>query len=94
MKTLQKGQTTIEYVMLMAVVLVLVTTVLKSRAFQDYLGAEGEFFKAYKRIIEFSYRYGTEGNVDPHPDFTGEHPSYFGDGNTRFFGPLGEYPEN
>ena len=88
----QRGQTAVEYVLLLAVVATLVFAVIRNNAFQSYLGKEGEFFKKYKAVVEYSYRYGLGGEQDPSPDYTKLHPSYFEGGDTRFFGPLNAYP--
>jgi len=89
----QEGQAVVEYVLLLGVVLIMFLTVFRHPKFQQFLGKEGAFFKQYKLLLEYSYRYGLEGNTDPAPNYTNAHPSYFDGGDTRFFSNKTKYPE-
>ncbi len=89
-----QGQSTIEYVLLMGVVLTYMLVVFRSNVFQSFLGTEGKFFVRYKAFVEFTYRYPVSGFVDPAPDYQLTHPGYFQGGDTRFFGLESKYPGN
>ena len=93
----QKGQTLVEYILLIVVVVTLVMTFYKSSAFQKLFGEKGELGEKMKTQNEFSYRhafYKPEFPDNPREgkDIT-EHPSYRGTNreHTRFFGPKDEY---
>lgn len=89
------GQSTIEYVLLLSVVMLLVAVVLRSPLFADLLGEDSSFFKILKDRMEYSYRYthagvradsGVENIVDPK-----QHDSYAKNGLSRFAGAVDEY---
>lgn len=86
----QKGQSTVEYILLFVVVASLVNFVVKSQLFVDLLGENGQFAQTYKRRIEYSYRHGLGGDTPfSTPNYSsGTHDSY----NSRFFGPTDAYP--
>jgi len=84
----QKGQSTVEYVLLLALVMFLVSTVIRSPRFQEYFGENSAFFTMLKDRMEYSYRYTQLGNRagsgredinDPK-----NHDSYAKDGSSRF----------
>ena len=95
----QKGQTLVEYILLIVVVVTLVMTFYKSSAFQKLFGEQGELGKKMKTQNEFSYRHafykpGFPDNLREEKDIT-KHPSYKGDEEpTRFFGPKDPYGTN
>ena len=89
----QKGQTLVEYILLIVVVVTLVMTFYKSSAFQKLFGEKGELGEKMKTQNEFSYRHAFykpqfPDNLKGEKDIT-EHPSYRGTNRepTRFFGP-------
>ena len=91
-----KGQSTIEYVLLLVVFVSLATTVFKSQAFQDLFGENSTFFATVKNRVQFTYRHGIEGEKEDDNFDYGDaksHFSYFNeeDNKTRFFLPLGAY---
>jgi len=93
----QKGQTLVEYILLIVVAVSLVMTFYKSSAFQKLFGKDGDLGKKMKIQNEFSYRhafYKPKFNDIPIDtrDVT-KHPSYKGydDEPTRFFGPRNPY---
>lgn len=88
-----KGQSTVEYILLLGVVVVLVLGVIRSQGFQEVLGKEGTFFRAYKSILEFNYQHGFPGSRKNPIDYSGLHPSYSRPDGSRFFIPLEPYPE-
>ena len=94
----QEGQTAVEYILLMAVVVSLASTVFQSDIFQKNLGPEGEIFVFFRSYMENGYRHGFEYNKDFDYEFEdrdqGLHPTYFNykTSKSRFFSPLTRYP--
>lgn len=93
----QRGQTMVEYILLLVVAVSLVLTFYNSRAFQRLFGEQGEVAKNIKSESEFSYRHAfingrPEGDGAVVRDIT-QHPSYANPatGDTRFFGPRDPY---
>lgn len=82
-----KGQSTVEYILLLAVVLSLSLVVLKSDSFQNFFGKESNFFKAMKDRVEVSYRHAYVFPIeDDTTNYSTPHKSYAQDANTsRFF---------
>lgn len=96
----QRGQTVVEYILLLSVAVSLVLTFYRSTAFQKLFGENGELGKIMKTQTEFSYRHGYMRNRPPGGDISRTnrdisiHPSYSNlQGETRFFGPLSKYGE-
>ena len=95
----QRGQSTVEYIMLLAVVVALMTAVLKNDRLQDYIGKGGEFFRRHAEFISYTYRHGLPGRgmqrADDYQSYqTAEHPTYrTEDGKQKFVIPLKTYPE-
>ena len=85
-----KGQSTVEYILLLAVIISLVSFVFNSDAFKALFGENGQFANVYKRELEYSYRQGRFGRVRfQTPNYSsGQHDSY----NGRFFGAKDAYP--
>lgn len=88
-----QGQSTVEYILLLAVVISLFSVVFNSAAFQNLLGPEGSFFQATAAKIEFSYRNGYPGDVRFRaPNYSGlDSPTI---NRNRFFSPRDPYPGN
>ena len=91
-----KGQTTVEYIMLIAVVISLVAFVARSKIFTDYFGEEGEFSETFRSQFEYTYRHGLNGRKPYQPfDYSrSNHETYArpGGGASRFFGHAEAYP--
>jgi len=99
----EKGQTTVEYILLFAVVVSLVLTVYKSAAFRRLFGEQGEVGLKIKAQNEFSYRHAfhiSGSEREPVPDISRDnkditiHPSYVDSSSaneSRFFGPKEPY---
>lgn len=95
----QKGQTVVEYILLLAVSVSLVTTFYNSATFKKFFGSDGSIGKVYKVEAEWGYRHASmtgrgttpEGN-GPRPDIM-QHASYYNtvDPQTHFFGPSDPY---
>lgn len=101
----EKGQTTVEYILLFAVVVSLVVTVYNSAAFRRLFGEQGEIGLKIKAQNEFSYRHAFHiggASREAVPDIPRDnkditiHPSYVDSSNaneSRFFGPKEPYGE-
>jgi len=91
------GQSTVEYILLMAVITTLVAALYESDAFQDFFGENGKFAKAYREELQYNYRHALfgRGAIGTRVYGTAEHDSYSGVNGeaTRFFGPLDKYPK-
>lgn len=93
----QKGQSVVEYLLLMGVVVALSFTFFHSALFKSYFSGEGDVFTTFRKTLEYSYRNGLPG-MDQVPAGTYPqsyvHPSYVNQpaGMTRFFGPVNKYP--
>ncbi len=91
------GQSTVEYVLLLVVVMVFVNTVIRSETFQSFFGENSSFFNTMATGIARSYRYADVVNedeaIEESPSL--DHPSFTQDGgsNSRFFVIASEYPE-
>lgn len=81
----ENGQSAVEYILMLVVVVGLSFSVIKSRAFQDFLGSESPFFTAMILRIEYSYRHGREGDSN-NLGYTNHDTFYDPNGNkSRFF---------
>lgn len=91
-----KGQSAVEYILLLAVVMALVMVVFRNQTFRYYMGPDSPYFEALRRYIEHSYRFGspivTNLTAGDYNSYDQEHPSYRGEtGGTRFFTPAEPY---
>lgn len=95
------GQSTVEYILLLAVMTTIILTILKSDAFQSIFGKDSEFFARLGKMVEFSYRHGDMGTQaerdSDNYNYSGnnvEHKSYRTEnGDSSFFVPTEVYPE-
>lgn len=89
------GQSTIEYVLLLAVIMTFMTTIWNSQVYKDFMGEDSEFFIGIARKIELNYQYSVTVPVDtetsiPPPT---NHPSFSTGSDSRFFTHNGaDYP--
>jgi hypothetical protein len=99
LKNPQRGQTLVEYILLLSVATSLVLTFYNSRAFKSLFGDQGSLGKNIKQQNEFAYRHAFSvtgpsrsqvQDIDRNNREASIHPSYKGD-PTRFFGPLSTY---
>jgi hypothetical protein len=83
----KKGQSTVEYVLLMAVVLTFMTTVWNSKAFEDFFGKDSKFFVAFANSVRVNYRFAANVPLDTDigDSVSGRHPSFTSGSTTRFF---------
>ena len=88
----QKGQSTVEYILLFAVVASIAFTIFNGLGFADIFGPNGQVATTYRNQLEFSYRHGFVKNGSPgEPDYaSGDHESY----KSRFFSAIDAYPAN
>ncbi len=91
----EKGQSVVEYILLLVVVSALSITVLNNRKFKEFVGGETGLFVAIRKSMEYSYRYGRELNADADYDAamsfnyqSNKHDTYFNtkENTSRFFG--------
>jgi hypothetical protein len=88
-----KGQTAVEYIMLLAVSAFLVSAVYNSDTFDDYFGEGGTFAKAMQREISTMYQYGIRTDKRYRDNYRSpNHSNYKGSETTRFFGAKDPYP--
>lgn len=95
----ERGQTLVEYILLLAVVVSLVLTFYNSEAYRRLFGSKGKLAKTIKDEGEFAYRQAYPHSATPgtvpnagERDIT-QFPSYKSPaGDTRFFGPKNPYP--
>lgn len=93
----QKGQTMVEYILLLAVSVGLLLTFMQSNFFKRYFGTTGLLASRFKHDAEFGYRHAFINHQLPdaprdNTDAT-SHASYYNNGSTRFFGPKDVYPK-
>ena len=92
----QSGQSSVEYILMFAVIAALMTSVLRSDAFQNALGEDSQIFAALYGQMEYGYRHASIGSDDqtpPPPARSFDHHSYNRDGGARFFIPRTAYPQ-
>lgn len=92
-----KGQSAVEYIMLLAVVGVLGVSIFQNDRFRKFFGSDSEFFSEMRYRIEYSYRHGREGkSSDDTSSYANFHELFYNkdDGISRFFSGDSEYPEN
>jgi len=87
-----RGQSIVEYILLLGVLFSISAAVFNSRAFKNFLGKDSQFFETLRNRWEYTYRHGRMGNQDQTPQPEGirgqNHESYQG----RFFTPADPYP--
>jgi hypothetical protein len=89
---INSGQSTIEYVLLLSVVMVIFISIIQSPFFKRFISSEDGVFGKYKEYIEHTYRYAHTGSSDPENNFgdytQAGHPLYANPdvgGDSRFF---------
>lgn len=89
----QKGQSVVEYILLLAVITALGYTMYSNPRFKQFFGERG-FFEAMRSRISFAYRYGYEGNGSENFEYnSNKHPTYLNEESnaSRFFSPVEDY---
>lgn len=87
------GQSAVEYIMLMALITLIVTSVLRSDVVARNLGENSALMNLLASRMEYSYRHGLQGEVDNSNPQGLRHDTYdrLGEGS-RFFLPRETYP--
>ena len=85
----QDGQSMVEYILLIAVVVSLVSILFKSDLFQGYFGDNGKLSEAFKGKLEYTYRHAVNGKAFFRTPNYSSHESYRG----RFYAPRDVYPK-
>lgn len=67
----QSGQSTVEYILLLATMMVLMLSFFRSDLISEFLSGEGEFFSTIRDTYQYTY---SSGNFKE--DNTGGHPVY------------------
>lgn len=95
----EKGQSMVEYLLLLAVAVSIVVTFYNSSFFQSLFGQNGSVSQSVKSANEWGYRHGfytprTQGTPEVYQSVE-SHPSYYNHnkGKGRFFGPNDVYPQ-
>ncbi|WP_196801756.1 hypothetical protein [Bacteriovorax sp. BSW11_IV] len=90
----QAGQSTVEYILLLSVLVTLGMTIFRSQPFLKLFGPNSQVFDILRRKVEYSYRHGVDGvnlNVN---GYAGAHDTYdLESGEKRFFTPIKTYPD-
>ena len=93
----QRGQTVVEYILLLAVSASLIVTFYRSSAFQRFFGSQGQLGKVHKLESEWGYRHALASGRVPETNqpkaSASEHPSYYNASKnaSRFFGASDAY---
>jgi hypothetical protein len=92
-----EGQSTVEYILLLAVLVSLGLSVMNSARLKQFLGPNSAFFAKLRDRIEYSYRHGNSGlsSTDSSDYEGGNHNTYTNPetGGSRFFLPQEPYPD-
>jgi hypothetical protein len=90
-----RGQATVEYILLIAVLMILLNGVFKSQLFVENFGKNGKLYTSYRKQFEHAYRNGFPYEGNDNYDYENLHPTYSpGSGETRFFIAKDPYPQN
>ncbi len=99
----QRGQSAVEYILLLAVISALSVTLINNRRFKEFIGGEAGLFVGIRKGMEYSYRYGralsSDEEYDESMNFnyqTNKHDTYFNaqENSSRFFGGAEPYGQN
>ena len=98
----ENGQSLVEYVLMLFVIVAIVSTLTQSKVFKSMFGEDSEFFNAMRGYIEYTYQHGSfekKGRTYNYTDNSLEHGTYVnenpkkGSKSTHFFIPLDKYPQ-
>ena len=92
-----QGQTSVEYILLMAVIISLAVTFFNSEVYLRYFGENGRIAQTFKLRMETNYRHAydaRDANTAPFYEQIRTHQSYVDPigGGSRFFIPRDPYP--
>jgi Flp pilus assembly pilin Flp len=85
----ESGQSMVEYILLIAVIVSLVSIFFKSPLFQGYFGNDGKLSQAFKGKLEYTYTHAVDGKEFYRTPNYNSHDSYRG----RFFSAKELYPK-
>lgn len=94
----ESGQSAVEYILLLMVMVSLGMTVFKSDVFKNFMGPDSVYFETLRKRFEYTYRFGSPpipgtdaGDSD---GYSTRHDNYYNSnaGQTRFFTPAESYP--
>ena len=88
----ERGQTTVEYVLLMGVIFTLILTIMNTQAYDNMFGQNSIVFQQLKSKVEFSYRHAFFSQGNQAVNYANTHPSFDNQVESRFFQPAEEYP--
>ena len=97
-----KGQSVVEYILLLAVISSLTFALYNSRNFKEFIKGDVGFFDAIRKRMEYSYRYGRELDADVDYDQamsfdygSNKHDTYYNakENSSRFFAGQDVYPK-
>ncbi len=97
----KKGQSVVEYILLLAVLSSLSFALYNSTRFKSFIKGDVGFFDSIRKRMEYSYRYGRELNADVEYDSAMEfsygdnkHDTYYNkqENSSRFFAGQDAYP--
>jgi len=92
-----RGQSTVEYIMLLSMIAVLAISVLNNARVRAFLGPESKVLENIRTYMEYAYRTGstTSSGAGQSFEYSGFHDSYYNtqEGMTRFFTTEGRYPD-
>ncbi|MBC7428646.1 MAG: hypothetical protein H7336_08555 [Bacteriovorax sp.] len=95
-----KGQSVVEYILLLAVISSIGFTFYNNRKFKEFIGGKSGFFSELRKGTEYSYRYGRPFNAEVDYDeamgfkySSNKHDTYYNkkSGRSRFFAGIDEY---
>lgn len=92
----EKGQTTVEYILLLAVVISFTVGIFQSQRFQEFMGSDSDFFQIIKQRLEYNYRHAyLPEDPDNNLDVQAKHDSFYDSesDSSRFFSGIREYPQ-
>lgn len=92
----ERGQTTVEYILILFVIITVYALVLKNPRLKQFMSG-GTVIEELANYMQYCYRHALPGNIkETYPAFyqSPTHQSYSGgaSGSTRFFGPKQGYP--
>lgn len=90
----ESGQSVVEYILLLFVVMTLVFTLVNSQAFQGIMGEDSEFFERLAKQQEYAFRHTHLLEINDDSSYNGPHHSYLNPNSnrSRFFSDLNPYP--
>ena len=87
-----RGQSTVEYVLLMGVIFTFIVTVMNTQGYQNMFGQNSVIFRQLKNQVEFGYRHAFFAEGNQPVNYASTHPSFVNQTESRFFSPAEEYP--